>query len=134
MNIKHVMFVGTMIVTMSFAGTAWGKSAISPIPMPKWSIVDLDNSSESEDDELLGALNQSSEEELADKLYQGQSLRSIAQNSGGNYDRVIAIQIKQLQEQLDERLANGSISSEQHALQSMEVAELIIESANRAYI
>ena len=29
MNMKRVIFVGTMIVTMSFAGTAWSKSAIS---------------------------------------------------------------------------------------------------------
>ena len=134
MNMKRVFILGTMIVTMSFAGSAWSKSTIYPIPEPKWSIVDLDSSSENEDDELLSALNQASEEELAEKLYQGHSLRTIADSSGGNYAKAIAIQIKQLQTQLDERLASGSISSEQHALQSMEIAELITESANRAYI
>ncbi|KAA8784416.1 hypothetical protein ABIE27_002486 [Paenibacillus sp. 4624] len=134
MNMKRVFILGTMIVTMSFAGSAWSKSTISPIPEPKWSIVDLDNSNENEDDDLLGALNQASEEELAEKLYQGHSLRTIAESSGGDLAKVVAIQIKQLQTQLDERLASGSISSEQHALQSMEIAELIAESANRAYI
>ncbi|MGQ8871563.1 hypothetical protein [Paenibacillus sp. TSA_86.1] len=134
MNMKRVFILGTMIVTMSFAGSAWGKSTISPIPEPKWSIVDLDNSSEKDDDELLRALNQTSEEELADRLYEGHSLRTIAERSGGNYAKAIAIQIKQLQTQLDERLASGSISFEQHALQSMEIAELITASANRSYI
>ncbi|PYE52393.1 hypothetical protein HUB98_27000 [Paenibacillus barcinonensis] len=134
MNARRVFILGTMIVTMSFAGTAWGKSAITPIPMPKWSIVDLENSSENEDDEFLSALNQSSEEEVADKLYRGHSLRSIAQSNGGDYDKVIALQIRQLQAQLDERLASGSISSEQHSLQSMEITQLITDSANKAYI
>jgi hypothetical protein len=123
-----------MMITMSFAGSAWSKTTISPIPEPKWSIVDLNNSRENEGDELLAALNQASEEELKEKLYQGHSLRTIAESSGGNYAKAIAIQIKQLQAQLDERLASGSISSEQHALQSMEIAGLITASADKAYI
>lgn len=134
MNMKRVFILGTMIVTMSFAGSAWSKSTISPIPEPKWSIVDLENSNENEDDDLLSALNQASEEELAEKLYQGHSLRTIAESSGGDFAKAIAIQIKQLQSQLDERLASGSISSEQHALQSLEIAELLTESANKTYI
>ncbi|WP_366289146.1 hypothetical protein [Paenibacillus sp. AN1007] len=134
MNMKRVFILGTMMITMSFAGSAWSKTTISPIPEPKWSIVDLNNSRENEGDELLAALNQASEEELKEKLYQGHSLRTIAESSGGNYAKAIAIQIKQLQAQLDERLASGSISSEQHALQSMEIAGLITASADKAYI
>lgn len=134
MNMKRVFILGTMMITMSFAGSAWSKTTISPIPEPKWSIVDLNNSRENEGDELLAALNQASEEELKEKLYQGHSLRTIAESSGGNYAKAIAIQIKQLQAQLDERLASGSIGSEQHALQSMEIAGLITASADKAYI
>ncbi|WP_342555290.1 hypothetical protein [Paenibacillus sp. FSL R7-0652] len=134
MNMKRVFILGTMMITMSFAGSAWSKTTISPIPEPKWSIVDLNNSRENEGDELLAALNQASEEELKEKLYQGHSLRTIAESSGGNYAKAIAIQIKQLQAQLDERLASGSISFEQHALQSMEIAGLITASADKAYI
>lgn len=50
MNMKRVIIIGTMIVTMSFAGTAWGQSAISPIPTAKWSIVDLDTREGSSDE------------------------------------------------------------------------------------
>lgn len=34
MNMKRVFILGTMIVTMSFAGSAWSKSTISPFPNP----------------------------------------------------------------------------------------------------
>ncbi|WP_339241134.1 hypothetical protein MKX40_09860 [Paenibacillus sp. FSL R5-0517] len=132
MNMKRVIIIGTMFVTMSFAGTAWGQSAISPIPTAKWSIVDLDPG-EGSSDELLSALNQSSEEDLYQKLYNGKSLRTITEENRGNWDEVIAIQVRQLREQLDERLASGSISSKQHAAQQAELEALVTQSANTAY-
>ncbi|MDT9718975.1 hypothetical protein QVE09_08675 [Paenibacillus sp. ClWae2A] len=132
MNMKRVIIIGTMIVTMSFAGTAWGQSAISPIPTAKWSIVDLDTR-EGSSDELLSALNQPSEADLYQELYNGKSLRTITEENNGDLDEVIAIQVRQLREQLDERLASGSISSEQHAAQQAELEELVTQSANTAY-
>ncbi|WP_339303129.1 hypothetical protein [Paenibacillus sp. FSL R5-0519] len=132
MNMKRVIIIGTMFVTMSFAGTAWGQSAVSPIPTAKWSIVDLDPG-EGSSDELLSALNQSSEEDLYQKLYNGKSLRTITEENRGNLDEVIAIQVRQLREQLDERLASGSISSKQHAAQQAELEALVKQSANTAY-
>ncbi|MGN7412027.1 hypothetical protein [Paenibacillus sp. SAF-068] len=132
MNMKRVIIIGTMIVTMSFAGTAWGQSAISPIPTAKWSIVDLDTR-EGSSDELLSALNQPSEEHLYQELYNGKSLRTITEENNGDLDKVIAIQVKQLREQLDKRLASGSIRSEQHAAQHAELEALVTQSANTAY-
>ncbi|MCP1183361.1 hypothetical protein [Paenibacillus sp. 1781tsa1] len=132
MNMKRVIIIGTMIVTMSFAGTAWGQSSISPIPTAKWSIVDLDTREES-CDELLSALNQPSEEHLYQELYNGKSLRMITEENNGDLDEVIAIQVRQLREQLDERLASGSIRSKQHAAQQAELEALVTQSANTAY-
>lgn len=132
MNMKRVIIIGTMIVTMSFSETAWGQSAISPIPTAKWSIVDLDTRERS-GDELLSALNQPSEADLYEELYSGKSLRTITEESNGNLNEVIAIQVRQLKEQLDERLANGSISSEQHAAQQAELEELVRQSTNTVY-
>lgn len=103
-----------------------------PIPTAKWSIVDLDPG-EGSSDELLSALNQSSEEDLYQKLYNGKSLRTITEENRGNWDEVIAIQVRQLREQLDERLASGSISSKQHAAQQAELEALVTQSANTAY-
>ncbi|PQP82315.1 hypothetical protein C0Q44_12685 [Paenibacillus sp. PCH8] len=132
MNMKRVITVGTMMVSMSFAGTAWGQSAISPIPTAKWSIVDLDTREDS-GDELLNALNQPSEEKLYQELYNGKSLRMITEANNGDLTEVIALQVKQLREQLDERLASGTISSDQHTAQQAELEELVTQSANTAY-
>ncbi|WP_440118645.1 hypothetical protein [Paenibacillus sp. QZ-Y1] len=132
MNMKRVMIVGTMVVTMSFAGTAWSKSAISPIPLTKWSIVSMAAEDKNED-KLLTALNQPSEEDLYQELLVGKSLRTIAGENGGDFSQVITLQISQLKEQLDERLASGSIGLEQHAAQSEELEELVTRSANASY-
>ncbi|WP_426249423.1 hypothetical protein [Paenibacillus pabuli] len=129
---KRVIIVGTMIVTMSFAGTAWGKSAIPPILLAKWSIVNIDTKDGS-GDELLSALNQASEDDLVQDLYVGKSLRTIAEENGGDFNEVVALQVRQLRGQLDQRLANGNISPEQHAAQINELESLVTESANTAY-
>ncbi|MFS0869947.1 hypothetical protein [Paenibacillus xylanilyticus] len=132
MNMKRVMFVGTMIVTMSFAGTAWSKSAISPIPLTEWSIVSINTKDESKD-ELMNALNQSSEENLYQDLYAGKSLQTIAEENDGDFSQVVALQVNQLSQQLDDRLASGSISEEQYMAQLAELEELVLESATTSY-
>lgn len=130
MNIKRVMIVGTMIVAMSFGGgTAWGKTAASASPVAKWSSA----SSVADKDELLDALNQSSDEELYEALYDGKSLKDIATENGGNIDSVIDLQIAQLTEQLDLRLASGSITAAQYTAQKAELKELVTQSVTTAF-
>ncbi|CAM4215118.1 SHOCT domain-containing protein [Paenibacillus typhae] len=124
MNIKRVMIVGTMIVAMSFGGTAWGRTAALALPVAKWST----STPVADKDELLDALNQSSEEELYESLYEGKSLKDIAAENGGNIDSVINLQIAQLTEQLDLRLASGSITAEQYTAQKAELRELVTQS------
>lgn len=136
MNMKRVIIVGTMIVTMSFAGTAWSKSAITPIPLAKWSIISMNptDQSEQKEDALLHALNQTTDAELVQDLYAGKSLRMIAEENDGDINAVIALQVTQLSKQLDERLANGSISLEQYTVQQSELISLVTKSANTSYV
>lgn len=136
MNMKRVIIVGTMIVTMSFAGTAWSKSAITPIPLAKWSIISMNATDQSEqnEDALLHALNQTTDAELVQDLYAGKSLRMIAEENDGDINAVIALQVTQLSKQLDERLANGSISLEQYTVQQSELISLVTKSANTSYV
>ncbi|WP_379142116.1 hypothetical protein [Paenibacillus sp. sgz500992] len=127
MNIKRVMIVGTMIVAMSFGGTTWGKPAAvaaAAAPVAKWST----STNVADKDELLEALNQSSDEELYEALYDGKSLHDIAVENGGNIDSVIHLQVAQLTQQLDARLASGSITSEQYTAQKAELSELVAQS------
>ncbi|MNB98708.1 hypothetical protein D3C75_459650 [compost metagenome] len=129
MNIKRVMIVGTMIVAMSFGGTSWGRTAALASPVAKWST----STPVADKDALLDALNQSSDEELYESLYEGKSLKDIAAENGGSVDSVINLQVAQLTEQLDLRLANGSITAEQYIAQTAELRELVTESVTTTF-
>ncbi|OMF98249.1 hypothetical protein BK147_10345 [Paenibacillus sp. FSL R7-0337] len=130
MNIKRVMIVGTMIVAMSFGGTAWGKPALHTLPVAKWSTSDV-----ADTDELLDALNlnPTSDEELYDALYDGKSLRNIAEENGGNVTRVINLQVKQLTQQLEARLASGGITLQQFNAQRAELREIVAQSVETSF-
>ncbi|MEK3712328.1 MULTISPECIES: hypothetical protein [unclassified Paenibacillus] len=130
MNIKRVMIVGTMIVAMSFGGTAWGKPALHTLPVAKWSTSDV-----ADTDELLDALNlnPTSDEELYDALYDGKSLRNIAEENGGNVTQVINLQVKQLTQQLEARLASGSITPQQFNVQKAELREIVAQSVETSF-
>ncbi|NQX46807.1 hypothetical protein HQN87_15825 [Paenibacillus tritici] len=130
MNIKRVMIVGTMIVAMSFGGTAWGKPALHTLPVAKWSTVDVTDT-----DELLDGLNlgASSDEELYDALYDGKSLHTIAEENGGNIQQVINLQVRQLTQQLEGRLASGSITLQQFTAQKAELREIVTQSVETSF-
>lgn len=128
MNIKRVMIVGTMVVAMSFGGTSWGKISVSANPVAKWS-----SASVADNDELLAALNQSSDEELYEQMYDGKSLHDIAEESNGSIENVIDLQVEQLSQQLYLRWASGSISDEQYAEHLAEIREIITQSVHTSF-
>ncbi|UQZ34429.1 hypothetical protein C2I18_13410 [Paenibacillus sp. PK3_47] len=128
MNIRRVMIVGTMIVAMSFGGTAWGKPAVTASPVAKWS-----TSGVAEKDELLTALGQTSDQELYEALYNGKSLKNIAGEKGGDIDSVINLQVAQLTAQLEARLASGSISARQYTAYKAELTEVVTRSAQTSF-
>jgi len=125
MNIKRVMIVGTMVAVLSFGNTMLNGSITSASPVIKLSAAD--NRSPEKDD-LLEALNQPSDKELYESLYEGKSLYDIAADQDGDIDKVIELQTKQLEQQLDDRLQNGSITTEQYAAQREELKEIIEQS------
>ncbi|MBE9914232.1 hypothetical protein G8C92_09335 [Paenibacillus donghaensis] len=125
MNIKRVMIVGTMVVIMSFGSTALSGSITSASPATKFSSTGI---ADKDKDDLLEALNQSSDEELYESLYEGKSLHDIASEQGGNIASVIQIQMAQLTQQLDERLRSGSITAEQYAAHKEELREIVEQS------
>lgn len=86
-------------------------------------------------DELLDALNlnPTSDEELYDALYEGKSLRNIAEEHGGNVTQVINLQVKQLTQQLEARLASGSITPQQFNAQKAELREIVAQSVETSF-
>ncbi|MBB6731787.1 hypothetical protein [Cohnella zeiphila] len=88
--------------------------------------------SESQDDPFLSLLGAESDEQVRDALYNGQSLADIASASGADPGDVIDLQIRQLTEQLKQRMLEGSISLQQYQAQKAEIAELVTRSAYSA--
>jgi uncharacterized protein YqfB (UPF0267 family) len=100
--------------------------------LTEWSIVSL-NTKDDNKDELLTALNHSSEEDLYQDLYAGKSLKTIADENDGDFSQVVALQVNQLRQQLDDRLASGSITQEQYEAQHAEIEQIVLESARTSY-
>jgi hypothetical protein len=128
MNIKRVMIVGTMVVVMSFGGTALSGSITSASPIAKWASTGV-----TDKDDLLEALNQSSDEELYESLYEGKSLHDIAADQGADISHVIDLQMTQLTQQLNERLRSGSITAEQYAAHKAELKEIVEQSVSTSF-
>lgn len=122
MNIKRVIIVGTVVVVMSI-GNAWSSLTVNASSPVKWSSTGV-----ADQDELLEALNQSSDEELYDALYDGKSLQDIAEDQNGDIEDVINLQVAQLTGQLNLRLADGSITAQQYAAHSAELRDIVTES------
>ena len=128
-KIKRVMIVGTMIVAMSIGGNSWAAKSVSASPIAKLSAAvpaaAAGTVSTPKRDDLLGALNQSSDEDFYYALYEGQSLADIAEGSGADVSQVVQLQSEQLIAQLGERLASGSITREQYNDYIAEVPDII---------
>lgn len=128
MNPKQIIIVGTIAIVISLSGGIWTdnranagiKGAEAAAPVQKINIE--------VQDALLHLLGVSSNEELQEALYDGKSLADIAEGNNQDVQRVIALQMAEMTEQLDLRLADGSITLDQYRAQRSELAEIITRS------
>lgn len=123
MDIKRVIIVGTVVIVMSF-GNAWSSLTANASSSTQWSTTSVAD----KDELLLKALNQSTDDDLYDALYDGKSLQDIATEQNTDIEDVINLQVTQLTEQLDSRLASGSITAEQYAAHKAELRDIVTES------
>jgi hypothetical protein len=123
MDIKRVIIVGTVVIVMSF-GNAWSSLTANASSSTQWSTTSVAD----KDELLLKALNQSTDDDLYDALYDGKSLQDIASEQNTDIEDVINLQVTQLTEQLDSRLASGSITAEQYAAHKAELRDIVTES------
>lgn len=79
-------------------------------------------------EDLLHILKLSSEEDIYQAQYNGFSLADIARANQVDVQKVIELQLAELMEQLQARLFNGSITSEQYLAQRAELPEIISKS------
>lgn len=123
MNSKQIIIVGTMVFAITIGGSSWNNMiSASSITKSLNTITPVPN-------DLLEVLELSSDDEIHDALYNGKTLADIANDNDVDVQNVIDLQVAELTEQLDLRLANGSLTLEQYQEQKSEVRDIITNSA-----
>lgn len=128
MNRKRIIIICTLLMALSIGqSSTWGSRANAAAFAPaRASQVQDDDASK--DDELLETLGVSSEEQLYDALYNGQTLADIALANKRDAQSVVDLQVAQLTKQLDQRLANKSITLEQYQAHKAELTQVVAKS------
>ncbi|MDN4079993.1 hypothetical protein QYF52_18770 [Paenibacillus polymyxa] len=128
MNRKRMLVICTLLLALSIGqSSTWGSRANAAALAPERALHVQDNEA-SKDDDLLKALGISSDEQLYDALYNGQTLADIAQTHNQDAQAIVDLQVAQLTEQLDQRLANKSITLEQYQAHKVELTQVVAKS------
>jgi hypothetical protein len=139
MNPKRIIIVGTMAIAITISAGVFGNDASAntlSISIDKSGNQDktkeINSSAEDTNsivkEDITQVLGLSSDEELYDSLYKGSSLADVAENNQVPLQNIIDLQVSELTEQLDSRLANGSISPVTYLLQKSELPDIITKS------
>jgi hypothetical protein len=125
MKPTRIIMAGTMAVVISFSVVLGSKET-------KASSIGSTTAAQTvhipAQDPFLQTLGAQSDEEIYDALYGGQTLAEIAEDHQKDVQPIIDLQVAQLSEQLNLRLATGSISLEQYNAQQEELAEIVTRS------
>ncbi|MCV9951452.1 MULTISPECIES: hypothetical protein [Paenibacillus] len=128
MNRKRMLVICTLLLALSIGqSSTWGSRANAAALAPERALHVQDNEA-SKDDDLLKTLGISSDEQLYDALYNGQTLADIAQTNNQDAQAIVDLQVAQLTEQLDQRLANKSITLEQYQAHKAELTQVVAKS------
>jgi hypothetical protein len=122
MNPKRSIIVGTMVVAITLGGSAWSNKVSAS------SITETRSATVAVKDDLLQILKVSSDEEIYNAIYDGKSLADIANHNKVDVNNVVDLQVAQLTEQLDLRLASGSLTLQQYEEQKSELRDIITRS------
>ncbi|CAH1217240.1 hypothetical protein PAECIP111893_04240 [Paenibacillus plantiphilus] len=125
MNPKQIIIVGTIAIVITLSGGIWTDKANAK---PKNTEAPTQRINIEVQDALLHLLGVSSNEEMQEALYNGKSLADITKDNNGDIRRVIALQLTEMTEQLDQRLTQGSITLDQYRAQRSELAEIVTRS------
>ncbi|MNN06188.1 hypothetical protein D3C81_1189700 [compost metagenome] len=110
----------------------WIAGSASACPIKQSNLNDS-NSSESENDDFTESLGVSTDEAVYNALLEGNSLADIAESHQQDVDRIIELQVSQLQDQLTQRYRQGSLSPQSYSEQMNELPDIIKESVYKRY-
>jgi len=125
-NPKQMLIVCTMVITISLGGSIWSNKTFAVTYLEPIEAVQV----EKEEDPFLEALGVSSDEEVYEALYhKDQTLADLAAERQGDLDALIRLQTAQLEDQLQERLASGSLPPDQYEQIRSELTVILTNSA-----
>jgi hypothetical protein len=129
MNPKKLFIAGTVAFTIAISNGTGGSAAGAHPYQSSWNSKDKSDDSRN-NDLLLEALGVASNEELHDALMNGRTLADIAHANGKDIVPVIRLQIAEMTEQLNLRLAAGTLAPERYEAHKSELASLITASTH----
>jgi hypothetical protein len=137
MNPKRMIIVSTMAFAITIGAGIWNNETCAHVHFIKLSSTDTYTLPDmtkvvlepaAVHDDLHQALGVSSDEEIHDALYNGSSLASIAQDNQRDVQKVIDLQVAELNDQLVQNLAKGNLSKEAYLTQKSELVDIITKS------
>jgi hypothetical protein len=133
MKAKRMILLGTMAAALSIGGSFTGgktsaQSAAPSLMAGGGTPVTTPAPRNNKKDEFRDILGISSDKEIYYALYEGQSLADIAAERNRDVGSLIDLQIREMDGQLDARLAAGSLTAAQYEAQKAELPELILRS------
>lgn len=124
MNAKRIIMLGTMAATISLGGGVWcDKASASASGRPAAQIQQ-----EKAKDAFHEALGTTSDDEIYQSLYNGRSLAAIAGDNRQDAGQIVDLQVSELAEMLDARLASGALSQRQYDGIKSELREIVTRS------
>ncbi|MFB5762572.1 hypothetical protein [Paenibacillus medicaginis] len=123
MNLKRILIFSTLALAIGESlgsSTASASTAVKP-KQQEAKVVKED---------IVQILGLSSDEELYHALYDGKTMADIAGETGADMNQVIHLQVAELTDQLNQRLAQGSITREQYEAQKSELTEIVKRSVH----
>lgn len=119
---KKIVLVGTMVFAITVSGVSWTTHvSASPITLPLITTVPVK-------EDLLHVLNLSSDEELYNALYEGNTLAEVAHDHNVDVQKIINLQVTELTAQIELRYASGNLTPQQYEEQKAEVRDIITKS------
>ncbi|PYI51371.1 hypothetical protein [Paenibacillus flagellatus] len=129
MNPKQIVMIGAIAVVISIGSVFQSEEAhagsLLRTPDQAESIRPCETDASAALHEALGV---STDEQIYDALYEGRSLADIAAANGKDARHVIDLQVSELSEQLDRRLASGSLSWDRYLAHKAELTDMITRS------
>lgn len=126
-NLKRIWIVGTLALGITL-GSSLGGGKVEAEAVYRDTPPSSSDETTGGKEAFLYALGAQDEQQVYDLMYEGLSLREIAALRGGSEQQLIALQVSELAQQLEQRLADGQIDKEAYIAYRAELPEIVAAS------